>query len=552
MHRVIQRGAKRLQLPKPANYPLTYKYGDNGTPDVRRSIDDFLNRTPTISSIINGITLDNPMCNESEYNHKSPYEPYIPNEGIRRMNVVYRANMLSKQALTYGFDSNTMKLAAKHWNQIGLDKRIEHFQNIASYIEDNRNGVKDSLIAATFVGQGKSVYEADIDICELIDFLNFNNYYATQMNNRELIQGEGEVNMTEINGLDGFIASITPFNFTAIGANLVSVPLLMGNPVLWKPSQYSLLSNKLYYDIMLKNNIPPELIWFVVMDGQNFMDVVSKRHELSGIAFTGSSQVFNSIYRKVGDNVHRYDNYPRLVGETGGKNFHFVHPSADPKLVAEKTFHSTTGYRGQKCSACSRLYVPKSLWPSVCEELKYIGEYYHNHHTYDSYGKLIDDEKYKKLMLQIDLMDQGTKAKVIRGYDCKTFSSMGLHLIISDDHSHRIFQEEFFAPVLGVYVYDDEKVKETLALCLDKTNNKYALTGSIFAHPDDDFIEYAFDEARFNAGNFYINDKSTGSVVGRQPFGGAGKSGTNDKAGDINLLYRFANPRSVKVNTQLN
>lgn len=551
MQKVIRKSVNRLQLSRPDNYPLTYKYGDTGGPEIRRLIEKCLNKTPTISSIINGHVLDNPMCN-TQYSHKSPYEPYVQDKGIQRDNIVYNANMLDKRALQFAFDSNQMKLAAKHWNQIGLDKRIEHFQDVASYIASNKNGAKDKLLAATFVGQGKSLFEADVDICELIDFLNFNNYYATEMNNRELTQGEGEVNITEINGLDGFIASITPFNFTAIGANLVSVPLLMGNPVLWKPSQYSLLSNKLYYDIMLENNIPPELIWFVVMDGQNFMDVISKRLELAGIAFTGSSQVFNSIYKNIGDNIHRYNNYPRLVGETGGKNFHFVHPSADPKLVAEKTYHSVTGYRGQKCSACSRLYVPKSLWPQVEKELGNVSHHHHNHHYHDSYGKLIEDEKYKKLMLKIDMMQQGTKAEVIKCVSCNTFCTMGLHVIVSDDHSHRIFNEEFFAPVLGVYVYDDTKVNEALDLCLDKSKNKYALTGSIFADPDDDFIEYAFDECRFNAGNFYINDKSTGSVVGHQPFGGAGKSGTNDKAGDINLLYRFANPRSIKINTSEN
>lgn len=543
MQRIIQNGLARAKFPKPMNLAPRFKPHDKPDAVLQARITEQLSKTPLISSVINGTIIDNPYCTRS----KSFNSPVVFNTSNGTHNSpIYEYNQLTRNGFRYAYNYNTMAKAAKHWNSIGLDKRIEHFENIANYIENNVNGSKDDLLVTTMVNQGKSLYEAEIDtVSELVDFLRFNNYYASEMNNEQSISDDREFNFSEINGFDGFFASITPYNFTAIGANLVSAPLLMGNPVVWKPSDKSLLSNKVYYDIMLENNIPPELVSFVVMDGPDFMEVISEAPQLSGIAFTGSSKVFDDIYQTIGQNVHKYNNYPRLIGETGGKNFHFVHSSADPKLVAQKTWEAVTGYDGQKCSACSRLYVPKSLWPVVKERLIKHNEKHKSIHPVNCN----DRHKHIKNTIRDALISlcYADREKIDTVLD---YSQDGIHVMEVKTHKNDLFSEEYFAPILSVYVYDDDKLSETLDLCLDKTHNKYALTGAIFADPEDPFMEEAFDKMRFNAGNFYINDKCTGSVVGRQPFGGAGKSGNNYKAGGKNLLYQFSNFRSVKVNLE--
>jgi 1-pyrroline-5-carboxylate dehydrogenase len=546
MHKVIRNSITKLKLPKPSNLAPRFTPHEKPNAVIQAKINEQLSKTPLISSVINGTIVDNPYCTVPK-SHYSPVYIRGDNDNVHN-GPIYEANMLSHDGFRYALNQDKMINAAKHWNSIGLDKRIEHFENIASYIENNTNGCKDDLLVTTMIGQGKSLFEAEVDtVSELVDFLRFNNYYASEMNNRKTISDDSEYNFSEINGLDGFFASITPFNFTAIGANLASAPLLMGNPVIWKPSDKSLLSNKVFYDILLENNIPPELISFVVMDGEKFMDVISYMPELSGIAFTGSSNVFNGIYRNIGENINRYNNYPRLVGETGGKNFHFVHPSADPKLVAIKTWEAVTGYSGQKCSACSRLYVPRSLWSSVKEIL-----IEHNENNKSMHPINNNDRHNHICRIARNIPTLNRHIKYVN--NVLDYSLDGIHVIEAslhdEDYGYEVYSKEYFAPILSVYVYDDDKINNALDLCLDKSNNKYALTGSVFADPEDSFIEEAFDKMRFNAGNFYINDKCTGSVVGRQPFGGAGKSGTNDKAGDINLLYRFANFRSVKVNLE--
>lgn len=516
---------------KPQNIISRFENNDETPKYIKHLINETLNRTQVIPTVINGV----------EYNSSKTENQIKQISPINNRHVCAVGHSVDVSILRNHIESDIFRKAHKHWNKIGIDKRIELFENISNSIESK---YKDDLLVATMVGQGKSVYEAEIDsVCELLDFLNFNNYYACQINSREYISTSDEYNFSEINGLNGFVASITPFNFTAIGANLVSAPLLMGNQVIWKPSDNSLLSNYKYYTILLENNIPPELISFVPMNPQVFFEHISEYPNLGAVAFTGSSDVFTTIYKKIGENINKYSTYPRLVGETGGKNFHFVHPSADPVLVGTKTFESAFGYSGQKCSACSRLYIPRKLWNkfynSISERI--------NSFNFDNYG-VINERSYSKTkQLLLDIKRDG-RLSIIKGGNFDESKNYFIEptIILSEYHNHEIFHKEYFAPILAVYMYDESKVEEAFELC--KNTNKYALTGSIFCN-DIGFIKKAYDDLRFNAGNFYINDKSTGSVVGRQPFGGFNMSGTNDKAGDINLLYRFMNQRSVKVNT---
>lgn len=532
MQNIIKNSLSRLKLPKPKNCLPSFctNITDN---ELKTRINSQLSSCPTISSIINGHEFDNPYSISSSYNI-SPYDG---------KSIIYEKNMLSLHGFQYALNERKMIHASKHWNSIGLDKRIEHFHNIATYIEQNINDSKTNLIVSTMVGQGKSIFEAEIDICELIDFLNFNNYNASEMNNKSLISNKNETNISEITGLNGFFASISPFNFTSIGANLASAPLLMGNPVVWKPSLDSLLSNKLYFDIMLENNIPPELISFVVMDGKDFIQVVSEKRDLTGIAFTGSSTVFNSISNIIGAKSDYYNNYPRLIGETGGKNFHFVHPSADAKLVADKTFRAFTDYRGQKCSACSRLYVPESLWGDI--KLKLVDLVDLLQRSNDSDLHLINQDKERNICYDMMIIGNHPSNTVV-------YNNNGYLIVETSNHDQDMFHTEYFAPILSVYVYPDNKIYDALEKCSDKSKNRYTLTGAIFANSKDNFIEEAYDKMRFSAGNLYINDKCTGSVVGQQPFGGIGKSGTGEKTGDVSFLYRFANQRTTKFNMKNN
>lgn len=533
---VVQRGNKRLY--SPTNLEPRFEYKDIPEPNMRRLINNKLYTTEKIGTVINGKTYIGEDTRFRQFHHVSPLDKNA---------ICYRAYGLQDDTLKNHLNSEAFESARLHWNNIGLEKRIEIFENIANQIESNVNSWKDGLLINTIVGQGKSLYEAEIDaICELVDFLKFNNCYAEEIMNRKYIGTDDELNYSEINGLNGFVASITPFNFTAIGANLVSAPLLMGTPVVWKPSEYSLLSNYLYYNILLEHNIPPEIVSFTPINPEVFMGIVSEQRNLAGVAFTGSSQVFSQIYDKIGQNVGTgtYANYPRIVGETGGKNFHFAHPSANAEYVAEKTFHAAFGYSGQKCSACSRLYIPKPLWKNFCSKmLELINELedtdYHK-------NCLIHQTSYNKTAITLNQIEKDNRLDIVIGGKCSDIDNFYVSptIVISEQLNHDIFHKEFFAPILSVYMYDLEKVNETFDYCINGGGD-YALTGAIFA-TDNDFIKKCYDDMRFKAGNFYINDKCTGSVVGRQPFGGMGLSGTNDKAGDIGFLYRFMNQRSIK------
>lgn len=410
---------------------------------------------------------------------------------------------------------------------------------------------RDQMLAYTIMGQGKSLYEAEIDaVCELGDFLNYNTYYYQKIIANQPFSPKGIHNESCYNPLNGFVAAITPFNFTAIGGNLASTPTLFSNSVIWKPSDNSILSNFLFYEILLESGMPKEAISFTPSSPYTFSSVILNNSNLGGLLFTGSSDIFSDIYKKIGENIDQYNNFPRIIGETGGKNFHFIHSdlSLDKvKQSAQKTIESAYGYSGQKCSACSVVYVPKVHYDDFVEAFLIARDKFMSLDSFKNYG-VIHSRSYNKTKNILHDLKKNSKYNFICGGDCD--DSNGKYyieptLINCQDIEDLIFKQEFFAPILAIYCYNENETDDAMILC--KTNSKYGLTGSVFSE-DQNFIDYSKVFFREKCGNFYINDKSTGSVVGQQPFGGSNKSGTNDKAGDINLLYRLFNQQNIKTN----
>jgi 1-pyrroline-5-carboxylate dehydrogenase len=407
------------------------------------------------------------------------------------------------------------------------------------------------LNAATMLGQSKNAYQAEIDAaCETIDFLRFNAYYMQKIYSDQPDASPGTLNRLEYRPLEGFIFATTPFNFTAIAGNLPAAPAIMGNVVIWKPATTSLLSNNLLMEIFMEAGFPNGVINFLPGSGELIGKIVLKDKRLAGIHFTGSTPVFSMFWKTISDNLHIYDSYPKLVGETGGKDFIFVHPSADPDAVATAMVRGAFEYQGQKCSAASRAYIPVSLWASVrslvlnmLKEIK-MGDV----EDFTNFiNAVIDKPAFDTICEYIEKTGRSKEAKIICGG--KTDSSKGYFIeptIIETSDPHFVtMEEEIFGPVLTVYVYKDELFEETLHIC-DKTS-PYALTGSIFSQNRKAIIT-ATNILRHAAGNFYINDKPTGAVVGQQPFGGARCSGTNDKSGSYLNLLSWVSPRTIKEN----
>ncbi len=407
------------------------------------------------------------------------------------------------------------------------------------------------LNAATMLGQSKNAYQAEIDAaCETIDFLRFNAYYMQKIYSDQPDASPGTLNRLEYRPLEGFIFATTPFNFTAIAGNLPTAPAIMGNVVIWKPASTSLLSNNLLMEIFMEAGFPNGVINFLPGSGELIGKIVLKDKRLAGIHFTGSTPVFSMFWKTISENLHTYDNYPKLVGETGGKDFIFVHPSADIKAVATAMVRGAFEYQGQKCSAASRVYIPVSLWTSVkslvlnmLKEIK-MGDV----EDFTNFiNAVIDKAAFDTICEYIEKARNSKEAMIL--YGGKTDNSKGYFIeptIIETNNPHFVtMEEEIFGPVLTVYVYKDELFEETLHIC-DKTS-PYALTGSIFSQ-NRKAIVTATRILRHAAGNFYINDKPTGAVVGQQPFGGARCSGTNDKSGSYLNLLSWVSPRTIKEN----
>ena len=441
---------------------------------------------------------------------------------------------------------NTALAAKEKWNNLGWEQRAAIFLKAADLIA---GPYRDKLNAATMIGQSKNVHQAEIDAaCEFIDFLRYNVEFMTEIYSEQPVSDTGVWNRSEYRPLEGFCFAVTPFNFTAIAGNLPTCMAMMGNVVVWKPSDKQVLSAKIIMDILTEAGLPAGVINMVFTDGKETAEKVLAHRDFAGLHFTGSTKVFQGMWKMIGDNIHQYRTYPRIVGETGGKDFVMVHPSANVDAVATGLVRGAFEYQGQKCSAASRAYIPKSLWDDVKNameaQLKTV-KMGSPEDPSNFINAVIDKNSFEKCKGYIERAEKSAEAQVIFGGKCDDSKGWFVQptVIETTNPKYESVTEEIFGPILSVFVYEDQDWKETLKL-VDETS-PYALTGSIFAQD-----RYAIDEAykalENAAGNFYINDKPTGAVVGQQPFGGARASGTNDKAGSKMNLLRWVSVRSIK------
>ncbi len=437
-------------------------------------------------------------------------------------------------------------MAKPAWEALPWQERAAIFLKAADLLA---GPYRDTLNAATMLGQSKNVYQAEIDAaCELIDFLRFNAHYYEHILKIQPLSVPGVWNRTEYRPLEGFVFSITPFNFTAIAGNLCAAPAMLGNTVVWKPSDTQMLSAYWIMRLFKEAGLPDGVINLVPADGPLAGQTLLPHRDLGGAHFTGSTATFQSIWRSIGENISKYRSYPRIVGETGGKDFIFAHASADIESLAAALVRGAFEYQGQKCSAASRAYIPKSIWKKVEErmldDLKTItmGDVRDFRHFVNA---VIDQRSFKKIASYIDHAKNSPEAKILAGG--KLDDSKGYFVeptvILANQPTYKSMVEEIFGPVLTCFIYDDHKLDETLKSCDEAT--PYALTGAIFAQ-DRYAVEHMSSRLRHAAGNFYVNDKCTGAVVGQQPFGGGRASGTNDKAGSALNLYRWLSPRTIK------
>lgn len=436
--------------------------------------------------------------------------------------------------------------AKKQWENMPWIERCSLMMRVAELLSKK---YRNLLNAATMLGQGKNPFQAEIDsACEAIDFLRFNSYFASKIYAEQPISDNSNINRIEYRPLEGFVYAITPFNFTAIACNLNISPVLMGNVTLWKPATTAILSNYYLMKVFKEAGIPDGVINFLPGSGSVISDVVFASPDFAGVHFTGSTSTFNAFWQAIGKNINSYKTYPKIVGETGGKDFIFAHKSADYKQLAVAILRGAFEYQGQKCSAASRAYVPKSLWNDTFAYIKEMMQTVKmgDVRTFSNFiNAVIDEKSFDNIAGYLERAKKSPDAEIVMGGNCD--KSVGYFveptIIIAKAPKYESIAEEIFGPVITVYVYEDDKYTETLHLC-DETS-PYALTGSILG-TDRYALNEAFDILRYAAGNFYINDKPTGAVVGNQPFGGARASGTNDKAGSSLNLYRWISPRVIK------
>ena len=439
------------------------------------------------------------------------------------------------------------KKAAPAWRALPYSERAAVFLRAAELLSGSW---RDTLNAATILGQSKSVYQAEIDAaCEFIDFLRFNVAFGQQILGEQPESAPGVWNRFDHRPLEGFVYAITPFNFTAIAGNLPSAPALMGNTVIWKPSPTQQLAAFYTMRLLEAAGLPPGVINMVTGDGLAVSDVVLADPDLAGIHFTGSTATFRHLWQQVGANIDRYRSYPRLVGETGGKDFVFAHASADADALHTALVRGAFEYQGQKCSAASRAYVPRSMWEGGLRDrlaATVAGIQYGDVTDLSTFGgAVIDGRSFAKLAGALDRIKNSAACTVLAGGTTDDTDGwfVAPTLVECTDPAHEVFGTEYFGPILSVYAYDDGDFDTALAQA--DAASPYALTGSVFA-TDRTVIERVGHELRFTAGNFYVNDKPTGAVVGQQPFGGARGSGTNDKAGSVLNLQRWVSPRTIK------
>lgn len=438
--------------------------------------------------------------------------------------------------------------ARQKWQSLRWDQRAAIFLKAADLIS---GPYRSKINAATMLGQSKNVYQAEIDAaCEFADFLRYNVQFMTEIYQIQPVSDKGIWNRIEQRPLEGFVYALSPFNFTSLTANLSAAPALMGNVVVWKPSNTQVYSANVIMEIFREAGLPDGVINMIFVPGPVGGKIMSKHPDFVGVHFTGSNEVFNKIWKAIGENVHLHNTYPKIVGETGGKDFVMVHKSAKVDQVVTALSRGAFEYQGQKCSAASRAYIPSNLWTEIKEKLIRDVKSFKMGGPEDFtnfINAVIDENAFDKLAGYIDRAKADKEVEVIVGgnYDKSVGYFIEPTVIVTKDPKYVTMQEELFGPVLSVYVYDEDEYEKTLHL-VDQTS-PYALTGAIFAQD-----RYAIDVATKilvnSAGNFYINDKPTGAVVGQQPFGGARASGTNDKSGSMLNLLRWVSPRTIKEN----
>jgi len=433
------------------------------------------------------------------------------------------------------------------WENMQWEQRAAIFLKIADLLA---GPYRDKINAATMLGQSKNAYQAEIDAaCELIDFLRFNVKFMTEIYAQQPpISGEAIWNRLEQRPLEGFVFAITPFNFTAIAGNLPTAPAMMGNTVVWKPAETQIYSASVLMEVFKEAGLPDGVINLIYVEGPDAGDVVFSHPDFAGLHFTGSTGVFQSLWKLIGNNISKYKTYPRIVGETGGKNFVIAHKSADPKALATALSRGAFEFQGQKCSAASRAYIPSNLWEAVKEYLLADLASMKMGGTED-FGNfinaVIDEKAFDKISGYIEAAKTAPNVTILSGGNCDKTKGFFIEptVILVQDPLYRTMVEEIFGPVLTIYVYQANHFEEALEL-VDQSS-PYALTGAIFSK-DRYAVEMATTKLRHAAGNFYINDKPTGAVVGQQPFGGSRASGTNDKAGSLINLLRWVSPRTIK------
>lgn len=444
-------------------------------------------------------------------------------------------------------------LAAKDsWASLPFADRAAVFLKAADLVS---NKYRYDIMAATMLGQGKNAWQAEIDAAaELADFFRFGVHYAQELLSQQPVHNSpGVWNRLEYRPLEGFVYAVSPFNFTAIAGNLAGIPALMGNVIVWKPSDYAIASNYLMYKILLEAGLPKDVIQFVPGNPEEITKTVLAHKEFASLHYTGSTAVFRKLYGAIGQGVSegRYKSYPRIVGETGGKNFHLVHQTADIENAAIQTVRGAFEFQGQKCSATSRLFVAKSVWPEFKEKLVYEVEKLKQGPPEDHsnfVGPVIHETSFKKLSGAIDAAKNDKELELLVGgtYDSSKGYYVQPTIYKTTNPEHNYLKTEFFGPLVTAYVYDDAAPDALSKVCkLIDTSTDYGLTGAVFA-ADREVVRDVEDKLRNAAGNFYINAKCTGAVVGQQPFGGARASGTDDKAGSGNILTRFVNIRVIK------
>jgi len=441
---------------------------------------------------------------------------------------------------------NAAMHAKEKWSNLPWEQRAAIFLKAADLLA---GPYRDKMNAATMLGQSKNVYQAEIDAaCELIDFFRFNVQYMTEIYSQQPESLPGIWNRLEYRPLEGFIFAITPFNFTSICANLCAAPAMMGNVIVWKPAESQMYSAKVIMELFQAAGVPDGVINLISVDGPVAGDIVFKHKDFAGLHFTGSTTVFRNLWKVIGNNIEKYKNYPRIVGETGGKDFIMVHKSANCDEVATAITRGAFEYQGQKCSAASRVYIPQNIWDTVKNKIvKDISSFKMGspEDTSNFINAVIDEKAFDKIVEYIEYIKKQNDADIIigGGYNKSSGYFIEPTVVVTSNAKFKTMCEEIFGPVVTIFVYDDDKFEETLDIVNE--TSEYALTGAILSK-DRYAINIAMNKLENAAGNFYINDKPTGAVVGQQPFGGARGSGTNDKAGAPMNLLRWISARTIK------